>query len=302
MFARLYRSRSARQGSFTLEVRMNHKQAGINKGVSEAVYPKDILGDTALKTCTLRTRGAWYECLLHMWHDRTCEITTTYPGFARLWGCELVEAKQIIDELKITKPCNVTVSNLRVTLTSRRLQRRHKDRKDAANRQKKHREEQTSPENNKDVQPEKTTPSSSLSSSPSISSSKDKKKRVVFIPPTSSQVEEYAKTINYNIDGNGFVDSYEQKGWMVGKNKMVSWKAAVRNWKTNGWGLKSGNNGGSPKDIDYFAKLDYAKSLNAMRDAKDDDGISKLFTKIRDNFGPGAVDVVKKEARSQTKG
>jgi len=128
----------------------------------------------------------------------------------------------------------------------------------------------------------------------------DKNKR--FVPPTSLEVEEYGKSIGYNIDGTGFVASYEQKGWMVGKNKMVSWKAAVRNWKTNGWGSKPGTNGGSSKGIDYFAKLDYAKSLNAMNKAGDQDGVTKLFRKIRDNFGPGSVDLVKKEALTQAKG
>lgn len=59
---------------------------------------------------------------------------------------------------------------------------------------------------------------------------------------------------------------------------------------------------GSPKGMDYFAKLDYAKSLNAMNKSGDQDGVTKLFGKIRDNYGPEAVDVVKKEARSQSKG
>ncbi|MGB8296389.1 MAG: hypothetical protein WCG85_13260, partial [Polyangia bacterium] len=30
-------------------------------------------------------------------------------------------------------------------------------------------------------------------------------------------------------------DSYAQKGWTVGRNKMKDWHAAVRNWKANGW-------------------------------------------------------------------
>ena len=28
-----------------------------------------------------------------------------------------------------------------------------------------------------------------------------------------------------------FVDFYESKNWMVGKNKMKDWKAAVRTWE-----------------------------------------------------------------------
>ena len=32
------------------------------------------------------------------------------------------------------------------------------------------------------------------------------------------------------MDEYRFVDFYEAKGWMIGKNKMKDWKAAVRTW------------------------------------------------------------------------
>ena len=66
----------------------------------------------------------------------------------------------------------------------------------------------------------------------------EKAKAKAFAPPTTEEVEEYSQSIDYAISGDKFVNSYEQKGWMVGRNKMVSWKAAVRNWKCNGWGGK----------------------------------------------------------------
>jgi len=58
--------------------------------------------------------------------------------------------------------------------------------------------------------------------------SKEKAKR--FIPPTVEEVENYCKEKGYSVDANRFVDFYESKGWMVGKNKMKCWKAAVRTW------------------------------------------------------------------------
>jgi len=33
-----------------------------------------------------------------------------------------------------------------------------------------------------------------------------------------------------NIDPQGFIDFYESKGWMIGKNKMKCWKSAIRTW------------------------------------------------------------------------
>lgn len=54
-----------------------------------------------------------------------------------------------------------------------------------------------------------------------------------FKPPTTEQVYEYAKSRNEQIDAERFCDFYASKGWMVGKNHMKDWKAAVRNWAKN---------------------------------------------------------------------
>ena len=51
-----------------------------------------------------------------------------------------------------------------------------------------------------------------------------------FNPPIAQEVREYAKTKGLPIDAERFVDFYGTKGWMVGKNKMKDWQAAVRNW------------------------------------------------------------------------
>jgi len=79
--------------------------------------------------------------------------------------------------------------------------------------------------------------SNSNSNSNSVSKSKPTPKK--FVPPTPAEAQAYAATIDYQLDGDSFVNSYAQKGWMVGKSKMKDWKAAVRNWKTNGWGKAS---------------------------------------------------------------
>jgi hypothetical protein len=57
------------------------------------------------------------------------------------------------------------------------------------------------------------------------------------IPPTPEQVTAYSASIGYPMDGQKWCDQYAAKGWSVGRTKMKDWQAAVRNWKTNGWGL-----------------------------------------------------------------
>ena len=52
-----------------------------------------------------------------------------------------------------------------------------------------------------------------------------------FTPPTVEEVKEYCGSRNNSVDPEKFVDFYASKGWMVGKNKMKDWKAAVRTWE-----------------------------------------------------------------------
>lgn len=61
----------------------------------------------------------------------------------------------------------------------------------------------------------------------------DKDKKISsrrFTPPTLEDVQAYIREQGYSIDANRFIDFYSSKGWMVGKNKMKDWRAAVRGW------------------------------------------------------------------------
>lgn len=51
-----------------------------------------------------------------------------------------------------------------------------------------------------------------------------------FAPPTPDELLDYANEKQLLINVGKFIDFYQSKGWMVGKNKMKDWKAAARNW------------------------------------------------------------------------
>ncbi|MEY2701639.1 MAG: hypothetical protein RLY43_272, partial [Bacteroidota bacterium] len=67
-----------------------------------------------------------------------------------------------------------------------------------------------------------------------IPADKETKKR--FIPPTTEQVTDYLrneKNIGITesvVIATKFVTFYGSKNWMVGKNKMTSWKMAAAGW------------------------------------------------------------------------
>lgn len=54
-----------------------------------------------------------------------------------------------------------------------------------------------------------------------------------FSPPDIQDVKAYCMERKNNVDPERFINFYEAKGWMVGKNKMKDWRAAVRNWERN---------------------------------------------------------------------
>lgn len=62
-----------------------------------------------------------------------------------------------------------------------------------------------------------------------------------FKPPTLEEVRAYCRERNNTIDPEKFVDYYNSNGWMVGRNHMKDWKAAIRMWEQNQKG--GGNNG-----------------------------------------------------------
>ena len=59
----------------------------------------------------------------------------------------------------------------------------------------------------------------------------DSNKKERFKKPIIDEVKNYCILRNNNIDAEAFIDFYESKNWMVGKNKMKDWKACVRTWE-----------------------------------------------------------------------
>lgn len=52
-----------------------------------------------------------------------------------------------------------------------------------------------------------------------------------FTPPTIEEVTAYCSERGTGVDAQKWFDHYSANGWMVGKNKMKDWRAAVRTWE-----------------------------------------------------------------------
>ena len=72
-----------------------------------------------------------------------------------------------------------------------------------------------------------------------------------FIPPTVDEVTAYCQERGNGLDPEAFVDFYASKGWMVGKNPMKDWKAAVRTWeRSEGRGTSGAGNRVQPRAME----------------------------------------------------
>ncbi len=93
-----------------------------------------------------------------------------------------------------------------------------------------------------------------------------------FRAPTYEEIFEFMKSKNAlagNVwsdakvitEAKAFFNHYESNGWMVGKNKMKNWEAAVRNWMNNNSKFESNK----PKNVIQNEREKRASDLEKLR-------------------------------------
>ena len=141
--------------------------------------------------------------------------------------------------VNVTKtPVNVAETQVNVTETTQRKVKESKGNNNVLLEKEPKEREYTGEENfseEENSDPKQTVETSKKSSA---------KKR--FQIPTPEEVQKYCDERQNGITGKEFCDFYQSKDWMVGKNKMVDWEAAVRTWenkrKTQQQKRNNGNN------------------------------------------------------------
>ena len=98
-----------------------------------------------------------------------------------------------------------------------------------------------------------------------------KPKTTRFVKPTVEEIEAYCKERNNGINAQYFFDSYEGKGWLIGKTPMKDWKAAVRTWEKNNF-----NRPQQPQKKNWS---NYVGEGSFLRDAKDDPFMAEIYNK-----------------------
>ena len=161
-------------------------------------YVGDWLSDDAVGACSPATRGIWIDMLAHMWRsaDRGVLAEKTPASLARLCRCTADEMATAIDELNEAKTAIVTKCNGKITVSSRRMVREEKFRKDNALRQQRHRKKADHGESNGEVtSPSSSSPSSSPSTEEETTPAKTKK-----FDPSVAMTEAIAERTDFLIE------------------------------------------------------------------------------------------------------
>lgn len=168
----------------------------------------------------------WFTILLlanhrqRKWQGRTVEagqFITSIQSLADKSGLSFQAVRTALDKLQSTGEINIQSTNKNTLITvikwadfqcDEELQQTNN--KQTTNKQQSNNKRTTTNKNDKNVKNERN---------------------INTIPPTLEEVTQYCNERHNNVDPQTFMDFYESKGWMVGKNKMKDWKACVRTWE-----------------------------------------------------------------------
>jgi uncharacterized protein YdaU (DUF1376 family) len=214
------------------------------------LYSNDFLVDTL--DWSIEEMGIYTRLLFYQWTNGS--LPDDEKRLARIAGCGtnkfIANSKKVLS--KFVKSSEGFLQNERMELTRQQQSQfiesqREKGKKRAAKRWEGH-IATAIPR----LQPE-DKPKNGSSSSTS-SSIKNNKKNIIGIPPKTEDVRGYCSERNNGINAEQFFDYYESRGWMIGKNKMKDWKAAIRTWERN-----NKDNPSKPIDTEDYVALELAK-------------------------------------------
>jgi len=196
--------------------------------------------ETFVKVYRKFTEWEWYDDInvsrvfLHLlitvnWTDKRWRgqvvkrgsITSSYEKLATETGLSVMQVRTAIKKLQSTGEITSKSSNKNTVFIVNNYDLYQGDNK------------QNNKQNNKPITIEQQTDNIQITTTKESKEGKKEKNNNIkrFTPPTYEQVSTYCKERSNTVDAERFYDFYESKGWMVGKNKMKDWKAAVRNWE-----------------------------------------------------------------------
>ena len=184
------------------------------------------LQENALWTCEPFTRGqAWVDLILLANHKygyfykrgvkievQRGQVGVSEVGLSKRWSWSRSKVRKFLNDLEKEQQIIQHKSNVTQLITLVKYDE-YQEKEQQTEQQKNSRK--TAEEQQKDT---------------NKNDKKDKNEKN-NIPPLLENVIQYCIERDKNVDANKWYNFYQSKGWMIGKNKMKDWKAAVRTWE-----------------------------------------------------------------------
>jgi len=209
------------------------------KGKSPAFqfYAAEWLADENVRLMTLEETGAYIDALAICWREGS--IPACPEMLARLIGkgcsTDVATVVQRVFNIRCASECSSVerLKHKRLEI-EREKQRARSEQQAAAGKrsaeikretQEKARKPKAANKRSTCVQHPNNSSSSSLDEDgPPLSDA---------IPPQLEWVVEYCSERNKGVNAHKWFNHYSANGWLVGKNKMKDWRAAVHTWENN---------------------------------------------------------------------
>jgi uncharacterized protein YdaU (DUF1376 family) len=230
-------------------------------------YVGDWLASQKRAQMTMAEQGLYFHLLCLQWVQEDCKLPGDVTMILRMLG---TKSKKKVT--KILQKCfyfdSICYRNERLYSEYLKAQILHERACKAAEKRWKDKKEEINKHN---LSIDSSMPSS-IANQNQNQNQKKIKHRANFVPPTLLEVEAYCKERQNKVNPDVWIDHYISNGWMVGKNKMKDWKAAVRTWEKNHFGDKE-DDMRSAKDELYYALKDRSRTTMGHMS----DSAKKLF-------------------------
>ena len=192
-------------------------------------YADDYLSSPGVTTCDLVDEGIYIRLLAYSWKHQGCQLPYDMKYLRRL--CKGARAERIaavierhFEVLEVSKDIVVIRNSRLYTEFCKAMEIGSKRSQVSKSRWDKEKQDAIA----SDLHMQTGMQNDAI---PDIRYQIPEKHRAVFVAPTTEEVKTYTLSRPVQIDPVAFVDFYDSKGWMIGKNKMRDWKAAVRTWE-----------------------------------------------------------------------
>ena len=125
-------------------------------------------------------------------------------------------------------------------------------------------------ENNTAITNKQQSNNNQVTTNKNDNNEKNERSNIRFAPPSLEDINKYLEEAGIEISASAFCDFYSSKGWMVGRNKMKDWKAAVRNWARRN------------KKTEEEPKVDYSEQHERTKNCKVCNGSAYLQSETGD--------------------